>query len=287
MHQFKAVFFTGWAFVALLCFSGCEKWQEDNLDASKLQTLTNMSYGSHSRHELDIALPAHRDTNTPVVIFIHGGAWILGDKSVFSSEIRQFAEAGIACATINYRYASDIQNVHHPALPTDVRKAVDFIRFKSELWKVSSSRIGLVGHSAGGHLSLITSYAFNTDGAIKACASWAGVTDFLHPDQLAVDGANDIFKTYTGTDLINAADTIAWKLASPFWVVNSSAPPTLFVHGTADETVPYSTSVAMRSKLDSLGVQNSFTPLNAQHIYTGGTLDQARSVTLQWFQSNL
>lgn len=273
--------------MALLCFSGCDKWQEDNLDATKFQTLTNMSYGPHSRHVLDIALPANRDTNTPVVIFIHGGAWVLGDKSVFSAEIRQFAEAGMACATINYRYASDFQSIHHPALPTDVRKAVDFIRFKSDIWKVSSTRIGLVGHSAGGHLSLIASYAFNDDRAIKACASWAGVTDLLHPDQLAIDGAYAIFKTYTGTDLINTADTLAWKAASPFWTVNSTAPPTLFIHGSQDETVPYSTSIALKTKLDTLGVINALTTLNAQHIWTGANLDQARTVTLQWFQSKL
>ena len=85
-------------------------------------------------------------------------------------------------------------NIHHPDLPNDIKKAVDFIASKSDLWKVSNSRFGLVGHSAGGHLALITSYAFN-DGKIKACASWAGPLNFVDEDQLVISGATSIFKT--------------------------------------------------------------------------------------------
>ncbi len=112
---------------------------------------------------MDIALPENRTTNTPLVILIHGGAWVLGDKSYFASDIQQFADAGIACATINYSFASNAKNIHHNEIVADIRKAVDFIASKSAELQISPDKFGLAGHSAGGHLALITSYTKNQD----------------------------------------------------------------------------------------------------------------------------
>lgn len=275
----------------VIAISSCSKFneiQESALNASQKQTLYAIAYGHHSRHIMDIALPKNRTINTPVVIFIHGGAWVMGDKSIFSTEIQQFADSGIACATINYRYASTTQHIHHPELPEDIRLAVDFIASKSSTWKVSSQRFGLVGHSAGGHLSLLTAYTFNGDGKIKVCASWAGPVDFLDSAQLAINGAKDVFKTYTGKPLNSPSDTLLYKQASPFWVVNSSAVPTHLVYATNDEAVPYSNGLKMQQRLQSLGVEVSYTTQqNATHIWTGAHLENARNSTLQWFKSKL
>ncbi|MDD3877063.1 MAG: alpha/beta hydrolase [Bacteroidales bacterium] len=264
----------------------CKK-DDSDLSSDKKQTLRGVSYGEHKRHVFDIALPKDRTTQTPVVIFIHGGAWVLGDKSVFASEIQQFADAGIACATMNYRYASNTSDIHHPDLPNDIKKAVDFISSKSELWQVSADNFGLVGHSAGGHLSLITSYMFN-DGKIKACASWAGPVDFVDAEQLSISSSGDVFETYLGLELTSTSDTLAYKNASPFWTVNTTSIPTLLIHGTEDDGVPYSNAVKMKAKLDSLNVISSFTTLDGSgHIWTGNTLEEARLKTLNWFKENL
>lgn len=284
----------GYAIIAVVLFTltACTKgdeWQEKMLDAAKLQTLYGMHYADgNDRYVLDVALPKNRTTNTPVVIFIHGGAWVGGDKSVFATDIQQFAAQGIACATLNYRYAEDAKNVHHPDLPTDIMKAVDYIAGKSELWKVSPTRFGLVGHSAGGHLALSTTYSFDANNRIKACASWAGPLNLLEPQQWAIAWAPDIFKIYTGTALSTPADTLKYKEASPYWMVNSNSTPTLLVYGTADATVPYIIGTQMKQRLDSLGVENSMTILNgADHIWTGSNLTTARNNTLQWFLQKL
>lgn len=272
----------------VLLFSGCEKWQEDQLDASRQQTLTNISYGNGLRHRMDIALPADRDTTTPVVIFIHGGAWVFGDKGVFRDDIEQYAEEGIACATINYRFASQLTGIGHPEIPQDVRMAIDHIVAKSDLWKVSPRRFGLVGHSAGGHLALQASYTLNDDGRIVACASWAGPVDFLDPDQLAISGAPGLFSTYVGTGLNSAADSALHRVASPFHVAHAGVPPTLLVYGTVDELVPHVVGLRMAAKLDSLGVQHQMVTLQGEgHVWEGQALEQARSSTLDWFHSKL
>jgi acetyl esterase/lipase len=289
--KFKSIFLISFLIGLTILFSSCKKFeeiQESKLDARKKQILYNMSYGEHNRNKLDIALPKNRTVNTPVVIFIHGGAWVAGDKNVFLTEIEQFALEGIACATINYRFASDLLNIHHPDLPEDIRKAVDYIASKSEKWQVSPSSFGLVGHSAGGHLSLITTYIFNNDNIIKACASWAGPVNFIDPAQLSINGAKDILKTYTGRVLNTPTDTMIYKEASPYWTATASSVPTYLIYATNDDLVPYSTAVSFEQQLNSLGVTNSFlTFQNEDHIWTGNNLTQARNRTLQWFKERL
>ncbi|MCF8258656.1 MAG: alpha/beta hydrolase [Flavobacteriales bacterium] len=275
-------------FVIAMLTAGCEQLQEDDLDAAQQQTLIEMSYGSGLRHRMDVALPAGRDTTTPVVIFIHGGAWVFGDKSVFADDIAQYAAEGIACATINYRYASELAGIGHPDIPNDVRAAIDHIVSKSGLWQVSPTRFGLVGHSAGGHLALQAAYTLNSDGRIKACASWAGPVDFLDPDQLAINGATDMFRIYTGTTLTTAADSALYREASPQHRAHADVPPTLIVHGTVDDIVPYLVGQRMKLKLDMLGAENSLITLTGQgHGWTGQTLEHVRSETLDWFHTRL
>lgn len=272
--------------LVLLCFiTSCVK--EEDLNPTQKQTLYSVSYGNHERNKLDITLPANRNTQTPVVIFIHGGAWVSGDRSVFLGELDQYAQQGIACATINYRYASPQDNVTHTEVAGDVKKAVDFIASKSQTWQVSPNRFGLVGHSAGGHLSLIASYALN-DGKIKACASWAGPVDFTDNDQLAINGVPALFQVYMGRPLQSAADSAAYRAASPYWTATAQSVPTLLMYGTNDELVPYSTGLKMQALLQNLGVTHQFhTQQGAQHSWGGTHLNDARTLTLQWFQQHL
>jgi acetyl esterase/lipase len=269
------------------CSKKSEEFQESFLNTGKQQTLYGIKYGSHTRNVMDIALPANRNTSTPVVVLVHGGAWVMGDKAYFTQEIQQFAKAGIACATINYRYASDITNVHHPDLPNDIKTAIDYIASKSEKWQVAPDRFGVCGHSAGGHLALLTAYTLN-DGKIKACGSWAGPVDFIDPEQLKITGAHEVFKAYMGNGLTSAADTLKYKEASPYWTATGTSVPTLLVYGTEDIGVPYSNPVKMKSKLDSLGIENSLITLTgANHIWMGKDLEKARTATLNWFKEKL
>lgn len=277
--------------LCVLFIQSCKKadqWQENLLDSKHSQTLYSISYGSDNRNQMDIALPKNRTTNTAVVVLIHGGAWVMGDKAYFATDIQKFANEGIACATINYRFASDIKGLHNNEIVADIRKAIDFISSKSEAWQVSPNRFGLGGHSAGGLLAMITAYTKNEDGKIKASASWAGPIDLIDSDQLKISGSNELFKFYVGHPLNSSADTTFYKEASPYWMLNSNSVPTLLIHGTLDPGVPHCNAVKMKQKLDNLGVQNSFLSMEgAYHIWTGQHLKQARSATLYWFETKL
>ncbi len=277
--------------IAACIFTSCSKFealQEKGLDTGKQQTLWEIKYGSHTRNTLNIALPANRTENTPVVIFIHGGAWMFGDKSVHIAEVEKFAQAGIACAAINYRFASEVTGVHHPALPNDVKAAVDFIASKASLWGISANRFGLAGQSAGGHLALLTSYSLNSDGRIKACASWAGVVNLLDEAQMAIVGAPLVSKTYVGCGLNSASDTLRYRETSPYFMATSTSVPTFFLQGTQDIAVPYSSVVKMQQHIAELGVENRMKVFDGGgHLWFGNDLETARTLTIDWFKSRL
>ena len=287
MRYYKAHFVS---FAIILLTVSCKKieqLQEKALDSDKKQTLYDIPYGDHIRNNMNIALPKNRPTNTPVVIFIHGGAWVMGQKGVFLKEIDMFADAGFACATINYRFASEIRHLHHTELMQDVRKAIDYIASKSETWQVSPNNFGLVGQSAGGHLSMMAAYTYNPDHIIKACASWAGPVNFIDNDQLAINSSHQVFELYVGCPLNTHQDTMSYKAASPYWNTQNAV-PTLMIHGTKDIGVPYTNLPRFKEQLDANGIKNSFVTFDGEgHLWYGSKLDEARNLTLAWFKQEL
>ena len=276
-------------FLPIVCLASCHKFEETEeveLDPAQPKKLYHVAYGNNSRQTLDIALPANRSTNTPVVLFIHGGAWVAEDKSTFTTEMQQFSDAGIACAAINYRLVSEITNIKHYELVNDVNAAVDFIASKSAVWNVSTERFGLVGQRAGGTLALSAAYA-RTDNKVKACASWGGYTNFMEDKQLKIPGSHLLFKTYVGMALETKSDTLKYQFASPIWNVSSYSVPTLLVHGSKDANVSYANAAKMQKKLAKLKVQHSLVTLDANQNWTGKNMKTARETTLSWFQARL
>lgn len=117
-------------------------------------THTNVAYGNHERNVLDIWL-AESDEPTPLVVYIHGGGFMNGDKSrIYESEdIAKFLKAGVSFASINYRFMLQ-QNERLPGCMKDSRRALQFLRLMAEEWNIDKNRIGAYGGSAGAGTSL-------------------------------------------------------------------------------------------------------------------------------------
>jgi hypothetical protein len=115
-------------------------------------TFENVSYGPHERNVLDF-WQAKSDKPTPVVVFIHGGGFVAGDKSKARDDrmIRECLDSGASFAAINYRYRTytPIQDVLR-----DCARAIQFIRSKSPEWNIDKPRIAAYGGSAGAGTSL-------------------------------------------------------------------------------------------------------------------------------------
>ena len=126
---------------------------------------------------LDLARPAGAGP-FPTIVFIHGGAWIGGDRSVYESEIREHAaKRGFAAASIDYRLLapdrSGVATQPWPAQIDDVRCAIRFLRANASRFAIDPARIGATGHSAGGHLSLLAGLDEPNQ---PADAEWRGVS---------------------------------------------------------------------------------------------------------------
>jgi acetyl esterase/lipase len=117
-------------------------------------TVADYSYGQESPRQVFDFWQARSDQPTPLVLLIHGGGWMNGDKSGFgASVIQPYLEAGISVAAINYRFIPQAmeQNVRPPvkACLDDAARALQTLRSKSGEWKIDPTRVAATGSSAG------------------------------------------------------------------------------------------------------------------------------------------
>ncbi|WP_435009044.1 alpha/beta hydrolase fold domain-containing protein [Tundrisphaera lichenicola] len=119
-------------------------------------TYSNVAYGDHERQVLDF-FQADTKEPAPLVVHIHGGGWVNGDK-VGVANLKQYLDNGVSVASINYRFTTQAQEagikppVKWPL--EDAARAVQFLRSKAGEWNIDKTRIGATGGSAGACSSL-------------------------------------------------------------------------------------------------------------------------------------
>lgn len=115
---------------------------------------TDEKYASHIRNTFDIWL-AKSDVPTPLVIYIHGGGFVGGDKSKYydSKDLVRFLDAGISVATINYRFMNEAPYGIMASM-NDSKRCLQFLRFHSEKYNIDKNKIACSGGSAGAGTSL-------------------------------------------------------------------------------------------------------------------------------------
>lgn len=119
-------------------------------------TEANVPYGAHPRQVLDF-YQAKTPGTAPLLFFIHGGGWMVGDKAN-PDFLAQCLESGISVVSINYRLIPDAsaQKIDPPvkACLDDAARALQFVRSKAREWRIDPERIGACGGSAGGFTAL-------------------------------------------------------------------------------------------------------------------------------------
>jgi len=136
-----------------------------------------------SAHTFDFFHPEHNHNhNTPLLVFVHGGAWGSGDKAdlhTFAHNLVQYASCAVAL--VNYRLTTPSKQLLHPAHSEDVLKALEYLQNATDLDLVyDRSRIHLAGHSCGAHI--LTSIFLNSD----------DVTPSLKPSPKLLDATRTI-----------------------------------------------------------------------------------------------
>jgi acetyl esterase/lipase len=241
-------------------------------DASHVKRKSlDISYaGPSPLQKLDVYLPDGGDGPFPVIVSIHGGAFMGCDKA--DEQVLPMLEGlkrGYAVVAVNYRLSWE---AIFPALVHDVKAAVRWIRANSGRYPLDPDRISAWGGSAGGYLAsmLGTSTGIpeledlslgNPDqpSNIQAVVDWFGPTDFLKMDeQLTASGIPPIEGTersgpyspeslLLGGKITDIPDRV--RAANPATYVRENAPPFLIQHGVGDPVVPVQQSVELAAKL--------------------------------------
>ena len=144
---------------------------------------TDLRYAERSaRNVLDLTVPQSA-SKPPLIVYIHGGAFRMGDKadSYGVTERQALVDAGYALASVNYRYSTE---AIWPAQLDDLRDAFAFLRGKADEYHFDASKVASFGASAGGHLSACCGIAFAAEPqtALRASIVWFPAVDFLNMD---------------------------------------------------------------------------------------------------------
>ncbi len=232
------------------------------------QTYFDMSYGTHERQVVDLCIPEGASGDIGMVLFIHGGAWIAGDKSSYEGGMNYGASSlGIATASVNYRYLSE--DVDLLDILDDIDAALAKVKQKGAEAGVNINKVLLTGDSAGGHLSLLYAYARKNTAAITpvAVVSNSGPTDlfddnFYHNNALGDEAAIADLMSKACGQRFDYAEKESAKAAlyavSPVTYVSADCVPTVINHGTDDSIVPFSNAQTLDALLTGYGVEHEF-----------------------------
>lgn len=220
--------------------------------------------------KLDLYLPEPpAEKPLPLIVHIHGGGWRAGNK--FPCPVAGMALKGYAVASVAYRFS---QKAVFPAQIQDCQAAIRWLRAQAKHYGFDPERVGVIGGSAGGHLSALVGTAGGKNAfpplgdhaqqsdRVQAVCDIYGPADFTTVMQQAAEDANvkNVFQFNTPSDpyssLIGARldDTAKAQAVSPAHYIGDGCPPFLILHGTHDALVPYAQSVQFAAALKAQGV---------------------------------
>lgn len=259
----------------------------------------NIPYNNDNlpKHLLDIYLPANTKGKLPLVIFIHGGGWLVNDKyadiGYMKKTVNEIVSSGFALASIDYRFATQ---AIFPAQIQDCNRAISYLYDNADKYGFDKSRFAVMGFSAGGHLASLVGLSKNNNmdtffmpGTSKSF-NFKAVIDFYGPAELVLfPGANDE-KSPEGL-LIGAAPLSRpdlAKVASPITYVDKNDPPFLIIHGEKDDLVSPKQSQLLSSWLNAVGVQNELIIVkDAPHFGVMFDADEVRSKVMNFLKLQL
>jgi acetyl esterase/lipase len=223
--------------------------------------------GGHERQKLDLYLP-RTEEKLPLIIRIHGGAWLAGSKE--SEGPQDYLQDGFAVASINYRLS---QHAVFPAQIQDCRAAVRYLRANAQKYNLDPNRFGVWGESAGGHLAALLGTTgdinefdagenLSVSSRVQAVVDYFGPTDFLQMDEHRLPGGmihnspDSPESKLIGGNIQDNPQKVA--KANPITYVKKDDPPFLIIHGDMDPLVPHHQSELLETALKKAGVPVTF-----------------------------
>ena len=211
-------------------------------------TTRDVSYGEMGRrNQLDVWRRADLplDGKAPVLVQVHGGAWITGNKEQQGAALMaHLAERGWVCVAVNYRLSPKATWPDHIV---DVKRALAWVKEHIAEYGGDPDFVAITGGSAGGHLSSLAALTPNVaafqpgfedaDTTVQAAVPFYGVYDFTNRDGTSRADMEDMLaRMVFKSKLADSRDV--WEQASSMSWVGPDAPPFFVIHGTNDSLAP-------------------------------------------------
>lgn len=222
--------------------------------------LHDIAYGKDPLQKMDVDLIANRTPETPLVILIHGGGWMAGDKKDAYFMRDGLMAAGINVININYRLASPENNIHYKEMMADIDEALSFVIANAKKWNIRDSQFIFWGGSAGAHLALLYAYRYDKRNVISSVITLGAPTVldiFFSMEGAKPQDIEGLLPLITGKPWSYDSTKLAreYKDASPYY--SSNYKPTMLIHGEADNIVPVEQSRMMQQKLKNENVADT------------------------------
>lgn len=241
----------------------------------------------------------------PTILWIPGGGFRGVDKNLMVAEVQYLVEAGYIVASMYYRGS---HQAHYPEQLKDVKTALRFLRAHAEEYDIDPQKIGVMGRSAGGHLSLMA--AMNTPG--YDTSEWSGFSsnvqaayDLFGPGDLVTLMENDevemrnpnhrwkkIEETHAGALLGGDPATMKEraKEACVKYFINKDMAPILIMHGDNDPLVPLAISEDTYNDICHAGLEDRvdlYVVKNGGHGTPEFFQPQTKQIALEFFNQQL
>lgn len=247
--------------------------------------------GTIKAQRMDVSIPDNGFSRPlPVAAYVHGGSWVSGtkDQGTLLDEVRdELLSRGYVVVSLEYRFATETTN-KWPAQIEDVKCAVRHLKAEADDYGFDGVRIGVWGHSAGGHLVSMLGVTDGSEGfegnngyagvssRVEAVAALGVISDLTQgPDHPELDflGPEKTFSTWPGpSPELTDASPITWA--------SSDDSPFLIVHGTEDTLVDSAQAQRLFDTLDVAGANATLQLVtNGSHDFgdSGGTATPNRA----------
>jgi acetyl esterase/lipase len=228
----------------------------------QVERIADVTYGEpHRRNQLDVYRRADRPTGCPTLLQVHGGGWVIGDKSQQGRPLmKHMAQLGWVCFAPNYRLSPKATWPDHVV---DVKRAIAWVREHGAEYGADPGFLVLTGGSAGGHLASLAALTPNdpayqpgfedADTSVQGCVPYYGVYDLA--GETGTRAAKVRHETLMARLVMKTREASTFSAASPLVRVNADAPPFLVIHGRNDTLVPVEEARLLVSRLRATSAQ--------------------------------
>jgi acetyl esterase/lipase len=267
----------------LLIFGTCFA----SLNFAESNVKSDVVYGHKDGMALVYSVLQPENANGAAIVFMVSGGWYSrwSEPAIYENMFSDMLESGFTVIPVHHGSAP---RYHVPDAYADVSRAIRHIKMNADSLGIDASRIGVTGGSAGGHLSLMigmdsdSGLNGNQDPIMRAANDVAAVVAYFPPvDLREIAGPNDRFPALN-------FDTDKAAAISPILHADAGDPPTLLVHGDADDLVNISASITMYAEFQKQNVESDFITIpGGQHGFRGDNATIANKARLEWFKKYL